>query len=96
LSTLVSKLDNELVVDIKCIDKVKSDFFFNDAQLFTRAVSADSLKRAWFCQQKKFGIASKEISSLSAFWFNETTKKLLEGSFKYPDRIRMFIYKSHN
>ena len=36
------------------------------------------------------------MNSLSAFWFNETTKKLLEGSFKYPDKIRMSIHTIHN
>ena len=46
LSTLVSELDNRLVADIKSINRVKSDFFLNDAQLFTRAVSAYSLKKA--------------------------------------------------
>lgn len=46
--------------------------------------------------QKNSGIVSKEIKSLSVFWFNETTKKLLEGSFKYPDKIRMSIHKFNN
>lgn len=46
--------------------------------------------------QKNSGIVSKEINSFSAFWFNQTNKRLLEGSFKYPDRIRMSIHKFNN
>ena len=46
--------------------------------------------------QKKSGIVFKEMNRLSVFWFNQTTKKLLEGSFKYPDRIRMSIHRSNN
>jgi hypothetical protein len=96
LSTLINKFDNKLVADIKSINRVTSDFFLNDTQLFTRAVSVDSLKKASVCLQKNSGIVFKEINSLNAFWFNETTKKLLEGSFKYPDRIRMSIHKFHH
>ena len=97
-STLISKFDNELVADIKSTDKIKADLFFNDALLFTRAVSADSLEKAWVCIQKFGGIAFKEKKrySFSAFWFNQTTKKLLEGSFKYPNRIRVSIHKFNN
>jgi retron-type reverse transcriptase len=36
------------------------------------------------------------VSSLSNVWFINATKKLLEGSFKYPEKIRMFIYKPNN
>lgn len=45
-STLISKLDNELVAGIKSMNKIKADLFLNDVELFTRAVSVDSLKKA--------------------------------------------------
>jgi NADH-quinone oxidoreductase subunit A len=90
-STLISKFDNELVSDIKNMDIIKANLFLNDGQLFTRAVSVDSLKKAWVSTKHKFGWAFKGVNSLSAVWFIQANKKLLEGSFKYPDRIRMLI-----
>ena len=42
------------------------------------------------------GTVLKEIDSFSARWYNHINKKLLEGSFKYPDRIRMSIYQFNN
>jgi hypothetical protein len=45
-STLTSKFDNKLGSNIKSVSKIEAELFLNDAHLFTRAVSVDSLKKA--------------------------------------------------
>lgn len=45
-STLVSKFDNKLGSDIESLNKIEAELFLNDAHLFTRAVSVNSLKKA--------------------------------------------------
>ena len=78
--------------------KVDLNWFKNDEKLFERAVSVKSLKRAWFMLKSSQGMMSvgtsqETLSGISNHWFETTSKKLLDGSFKYPDRRRALINK---
>lgn len=78
--------------------KIDSDWFKNDRKLFERAVSVDALKRAWFMLKSKpgmmtVGTSQVTLNSISDSWFVTASRKLLEGSFKYPDRRRVLIDK---
>jgi retron-type reverse transcriptase len=78
--------------------KVDLNWFRNDEKLFERAVSVDSLKRAWFMLKSNQGMmtvgSSREtLSGISNHWFEATSKKLLDGSFKFPNRRRVLIDK---
>jgi len=58
----------------------------------------DALKKAWFMLKSKpgmmaVGTSQITLSSLSDRWFFTTSKKLLEGSFKYPNLRRVLINK---
>jgi retron-type reverse transcriptase len=73
-------------------------WFRNDEKLFERAVSVESLKRAWFMLKSNQGMmtvgTSREtLSGINNHWFEATSKKLLDGSFKYPNRRRVLIDK---
>merc|ERR1711957_618717 len=73
----------------------------NDEKFFERAVSADSLKRAWFALRSKSNMPTKKLNStfpngINDAWFVKTNKKLLEGSFQYPIRKKVFIDKENN
>lgn len=39
------------------------------------------------------GTSRETLSGISNHWFEATSKKLLDGSFKYPNRRRVFIDK---
>jgi retron-type reverse transcriptase len=78
--------------------KVDLDWFKNDNKLFERAVSVDALKRAWFMLKSNPGmmtVGSSQVTlnNISDHWFITANRKLLEGSFKYPDRRRVLIDK---
>lgn len=79
-------------------NKVDLNWFKNDEKLFERAVSMDALKRAWFMLKSEpgmmtVGTSQVTLNSLSDCWFSVTSRKLLEGSFKYPDRRRILVDK---
>lgn len=80
-------------------EELNINWFRNDENLFERAVSVKALKRAWFMIKSKPGMPTKgtddiTLDRLSEYWFVTTNKKLMEGSFKYPNRRRMLIDKS--
>lgn len=93
-SILIKKLDNELVSGIKNIKKVEANRFLNDNRLFKRATAENSLKKAWVFIRSKYSMFLNQPSALRDVWFINTANKLLEGSFKYPSRIRLSIQKS--
>lgn len=75
-------------------NEVCSEWFINDNKLFERAVSVAALKRAWSQLKSKPGMSTKgsgkeTLSAISDAWFITTSQKLLEGSFKYPNRRRV-------
>lgn len=78
--------------------RVDLNWFKNDKKLFERAVSVDALKRAWFTLRSKPGMMTvgsspKTLSGISNHWFKTTSRKRLDGSFKYPNRRRVLIDK---
>jgi len=100
-STLSGEMENELASSFENIKnkEFNLDWFKNDKKLFERAVSVESLKRAWYMLKSKPGMLTKGIDlvtldKISDQWFVSVNKKLLEGSFKYPDRRRVLIEKS--
>ena len=78
--------------------EIGREWFINDNKLFERAVTVAALKRAWFQLKSKPGMSTKgsgeeTLSAISDAWFTTTSRKLLEGSFKYPNRRRVPIDK---
>jgi len=76
-------------VDLNCLETMKN---------FLRAVSVESLKRARFMLKSNQGTMSvgtsrETLSGISNHWFEATSKKLLDGSFKYSNRRRVLIDK---
>lgn len=58
------------------------------------------LKRAWYMIKSKPGSLTpgsnqETLDKMSDSWFITTSKKLLEGSFKYPNRRRLLIEKQN-
>ena len=103
-STLSGEKDNESAVLTETKNKfeniIDEKWITNDNKLFERAVSIDALKRAWYIQKSKQGMMTKgsgeeTLNSISDQWFITTNKKLLEGSFKYPNRRRVLIDKQN-
>ena len=97
-STLLGENKNGSASNYKNMKKIETNWFINDEKLFERAVSVDSLKRAWFTLKSKPGMSTKgtdnvTLSGISEAWFIKTSIKLLEGSFKYPSRRRVLIDK---
>jgi len=97
-STLSGEMKNESASNTKGMKNIETDWFMNDEKLFERAVSIDSLKRAWFALKSKPGMSTKgmdsgTLSGISDAWFIKTSEKLLEGSFQYPNRRRILIDK---
>jgi len=79
---------------------VEKNWFKNDEKLFERAVSVDSLKRACFVLRSKSNMPLKKLNSIllngiNDAWFVKTSKKLLEGSFQYPMRKKVFINEAN-
>lgn len=79
--------------------EIGSEWFINDNKLFERAVAVTALKRAWFQLKSKpsmstRGFGEETLSAISDVWFTTTSRKLLEGSFKYPNRRRVLIGKA--
>ncbi|WP_391594141.1 cytochrome c oxidase subunit 3, partial [Winogradskyella sp.] len=101
-STLSGEKDNESAVLIETKNKfdniIDEKWITNDNKLFEKAISIESLKRAWYIQKSKPGMMTKgsgeeTLNSISDQWFITTNKKLLEGSFKYPNRRRVLMDK---
>lgn len=100
-STSLGKKKNESALNYENMNKIETNWFINDEKLFERAVSVDSLKRASFTLQSKLGMSTMGIdniilSCISEAWFIKTSIKLLEGSFKYPNRRRVLIDKQNS
>jgi retron-type reverse transcriptase len=101
--TSLGEKDNELASNYKITDNSNHNTFdngwlINNNKLFGRAISMDSLKRAWFMLKSKPGMSTRgsneeTLSGISESWFRTTSQKLSEGSFKYPNRRRVFIDK---
>ena len=104
-STSLGEEDNESAV----LDNTKNKFdniinqkwITNDNTLFERAISVEALKRAWYNQRSVPGMMTKgsgdeTLSGINDQWFITISKKLLEGSFKYPNRRRVLIDKPGN
>ena len=99
-STLLGEMENESASNLKTIKEeiLDPNWFKNDNKLFERAVSVEALKRAWYMIKSKPGSLTpgsnqETLNQISDSWFVTTSKKLLEGSFKYPDRKRLLIDK---
>ena len=101
-STLSGEEDNGSAVIVETKKKfdniIDEGWITNDNKLFERAVSVEALKRAWFIQKSKprmmtRGADKETLNSISDQWFVTTNKKLLEGSFKYPNQRRVLIDK---
>jgi len=101
-STLSGEKDNESAVLAETKNKfdniIDEKWITNDNKLFERAISVEALKRAWYNQKSKSGMMTKgsdeeTLNNVSDQWFITTSKKLLEGSFKYPNRRRVLIDK---
>jgi retron-type reverse transcriptase len=97
-SILLGENKSESASNYKGMKKIETNWFTNDEKLFERAVSVDYLKRAWFALKSNPGMSLKgtdnvTLSGISDVWFIKTSIKLLEGSFKYPNRRRVFIDK---
>lgn len=100
-STSLGEIRNKSASNYKNMKYVKKNWFKNDEKFFERAVSADSLKRAWFALRSKSNMPTKKLNSIflngiNDAWFVKTNKKLLEGSFQYPIRKKVFIDKENN
>jgi len=75
---------------------VDLNWFRNDEKLFERAVSVESLKKAWFMLKSNqstmsVGTSRGTLSGISNHWFEAKSKKLLDGSFKYPPNRRRVL-----
>jgi retron-type reverse transcriptase len=97
-STSLGEKKNESASNYKGMEKIETNWFTNDEKLFERAVSVDSLKRAWFALKSKPGMSTKgtdnvTLSGISDAWFIKTSMKLLEGSYQYPNKKRVLIDK---
>jgi retron-type reverse transcriptase len=97
-STLLGEKKNESASNYKSMEKIETNWFTNDEKLFEKAVSVDSLKRAWFALKSKPGMSTKgtdnvTLSGISDAWFIKTSMKLLEGSYQYPNKKRVLIDK---
>lgn len=83
------------------MENIETNWFVNDSRFFEKALSTDSLKRAWFALKSKQGVsiegASKiTLSSISEAWFYKSSKKLINGSFQYPNRKKLLIDKQNS
>jgi hypothetical protein len=99
LSTLLSKGKNESASNNKNISQLEIDWFLNDEKLYERAVSVNSLKKAWFALRSIPGMSTRgtddvTLNGINDSWFHNTSVKLLEGSFKYPNKKRVLIDQS--
>lgn len=101
-STLSGKEDIELATNIKVTskfdNKIEKKWINNDNKLFEKAISIEALKRAWFGLKSNPGMLTRgsdfeALSGISNAWFTTTSRKLLEGTFKYPNRRRVLIKK---
>ncbi len=101
-STLSGEENNGSAVIVETKNKfdniIDKEWITNDNKLFERAVSVEALKRAWFNQKSKPGMMTRgsdkeTLNIINDQWFITTNKKLLEGSFKYPNRRRVLIDK---
>lgn len=97
-STFIGEKKNESVSNYTIIKNIEMDEFTNDNNLFEKAVSVDSLKRAWFTLKSKPGMSIKgadnvTLSDINDAWFIKSSMKLLQGSFKYPNRKKLSIDK---
>ena len=95
--------DNEPAASNETMNKfeniIDEKWITNDNKLFERAVSIEALKKAWYMQKSKPGMMTKgssgeTLNRISDQWFITANKKLLDGSFKYPNRRRVHIDKS--
>ena len=99
-STSLGESENGSAFLLKNIEKknLNLNWFRNDKKLFEKAVSVDALKRAWYMIKSKPGMFTKctdaiTLDKVNESWFVATNKKLMEGSFKYPNRRRVHIDK---
>ena len=70
---------------------------FNES-LFEEAVSVASLKKAWVQLRSHpgmmtQGVTPEPLDKIDESWFEQTSKKLLQGNYKYPNRRRIYIPK---
>lgn len=91
--TSLSEMKNESALNYK---NIKMNWFTNDENLFERAVSVKSLKKAWFTLKSKLNVLNKKrnniiLEGVDNFWFTQTSKELLEGSFEYLDKKNIFV-----
>lgn len=101
-STLSGEMENGTASNSKTIkeEELNPSWFKNDNKLFERAVSVEALKRAWYMIKSKPGSLTpgsnqETLDKISNSWFITTSKKLLEGSFKYPNRRRLLVEKQN-
>jgi hypothetical protein len=64
-STSLSENKNESASNYTVIKKIEMNWLVNDEKLFERAVSVDSLKRAWFTLKSKLGMFTKGADNVT-------------------------------
>lgn len=65
---------------------------------FENLVSPDNLRNAWVQVKSNPGMltrgaTSETLNSIEDSWFHDTSKKLIQGNFKYPNKKRIRIPK---
>lgn len=81
--------------------KIHLNWFNNDEKLFEKAFSVGGLKKAWFALRGKPGLPKVESylterGDINDYWITTTSRKLLEGSFKYPSSRKVLQNKPGN
>nr|YP_009720770.1 putative LAGLIDADG DNA endonuclease [Ostreobium quekettii]QGQ61982.1 putative LAGLIDADG DNA endonuclease [Ostreobium quekettii] len=66
--------------------------------LFEEAVSVASLKKAWVQLRSNpgmmtQGVTPETLDKIDESWFEQTSKRLLQGNYKYPNRRRIYLPK---
>lgn len=92
-SSIGDEIDNAMATDTKKITPIKGDKDF-----FEKAVSVGNLIAAWTQLKSNSGMLSSDDTSetlhkINQKWFESTSEALIKGSFKYPNRRRIWIPK---
>jgi len=66
---------------------------------FKDLVSPKKLRNAWVQLKNKFGMFTERttdvtLNSIENLWFEQTSQKLIEGHYKYPNKWKVWILKS--
>ena len=81
------------------MEQALANYSYNISGLFDLAVTPEKLVEAWAQLKSNPGMMTpgpdlETLDKISKHWFETTSKKLLEGSFKYPPAKRIDILKA--